>query len=106
MPCTKVCRPDRWPCQVWPMEVAGVFGNKHNDPSFFCMGKECTKREARSNKVLSHCGRMGCRGDMKVQVLPEVRIPTRVVLPTVVPVLFEPKLMQPRPKASRSSING
>ena len=46
---------------------------------------------------------MGCTGDVKVQVLPRVRIPTRVVLPTVVRVLFEPRLMPPRPKASGSA---
>ena len=77
----------------------------HNDPRFmfFCNGRECVYSKARPDKVLGHWGRMACTGDVKVQVLPRFRIPTRVVLPTVVPVLFEPRLMLPRPKASGSA---
>ena len=76
----------------------------HNDPSFmfFCNGRDCVFSEARPDKVLSHRSRMGCTGDVKVQVLLRVRIPTRVELPTVVPVVFEPQLMPSRPKASGS----
>ena len=77
----------------------------HNGPrfTFFCNGRECAYSEARPDKVLSHWGRMACTGDVKVQVLPRFRIPTRVVLPTVVPVLFEHRLMPPRPNASGSA---
>ena len=76
----------------------------HSDPSFmfFCNGRDCVYSEARPDKVLSHRGYMGCTGDVKVQVLPRVRIPTRVVLPTVVPVVFEPQLMPPRSRTSGS----
>ena len=67
------------------------------------MGKECVFSEARPDEVLSHRGRMRCTGDIKVQVLPRVRTPTRVVLLTMVPVLFEPRLMPPRHQASGSA---
>ena len=38
-----------------------------------------------------------------MQVLPAVRIPTRVVIPTLMPEIFEPKLMPRRPQGSVSS---